>query len=63
VTARTREVIAGITTGLLGFALVVFGLYQIDGLIQTNHLIHLLGVITLVPGGIFLLYVGAKVID
>ncbi|ALY10875.1 hypothetical protein WILDE_93 [Arthrobacter phage Wilde] len=60
---RTREVIAGLTTALLGFTLAVVGIYNIDALVQSNQLINLLAIITLVPGGIGLVMIGVKVVD
>jgi len=60
---RKREVTAGIVTGIIGFGLFILGLYNIQELVQHNQLINLLGIITQVPGGIFFMYVGAKVVD
>lgn len=60
---RTREVIAGLTTALLGFTLAIVGIYNIDALVQSNQLINLLAIITLIPGGVGLVMIGVKVVD
>jgi len=60
---RRREIIAGITTLISGLFAVIVGVINIAILVEHNQLINLLGAICAIPGGLYLMVVGAKVVD